>query len=118
AAAALLCGLGLGTAPCWVHNAVVARDPVFLSAHSGINLRLGNNPDATGDPHFPGLHAGQTSMLRDSILIAESAAGRSLKRSEVSAYWSEKARAYIAGNFGAWLKLIGREIANFWNGFG
>lgn len=117
AAAALLFGLGLGTAPCWVHNAVVARDPVFLSAHSGINLWLGNNPDATGYPHFPGLHAGQTPMLGDSVQIAESAAGRSLKRSEVSAYWSDKARAYVADNFGAWLKLMGRKIANFWNAF-
>jgi hypothetical protein len=117
AAAALLFGLGLGTAPCWVHNAVVARDPVFLSAHSGINLWLGNNPDATGYPRFPGLHAGQAPMLRDSIQIAESAAGRSLKRSEVSAYWSEKARSYVADNFGSWLKLMGRKIANFWNAF-
>jgi Tfp pilus assembly protein PilF len=116
-AAALLLGLALGTAPCWVHNAVVARDPVFLSAHSGINLWLGNNPDATGYPRFPGLHAGQTAMLQDSIRIAESAAGRSLKRSEVSAYWSDKARAYIAGNFGGWLKLMGRKITNFWNAF-
>jgi tetratricopeptide (TPR) repeat protein len=117
AAALFLFGVGLGTAPCWVHNAVVARDPVFLSAHSGINLWLGNNPDATGYPRFPGLHAGQTPMLRDSIQIAESAAGRSLKRSEVSAYWATKARAYIAGNFASWLKLMGRKIANFWNAF-
>ena len=100
-----------------MHNAVIARDPVFLSAHSGINLWLGNNPEATGYPHFPGLHAGQTAMLRDSIQLAESALGRSLKRSEVSAYWTGKARAYIAGNFGAWLKLMGRKIANFWNAF-
>jgi len=117
AAALFLFGLGLGTAPCWVHNAIVARDPVFLSAHTGINLWLGNNPDATGYPRFPGLHAGQTPMLRDSIQIAESAAGRSLKRSEVSAYWATKARAYIAGNFASWLKLMGRKIANFWNAF-
>jgi predicted negative regulator of RcsB-dependent stress response len=117
AGALFVFGLGLGTAPCWVHNAVVARDPVFLSAHSGINLWLGNNPDATGYPRFPGLHAGQTPMLRDSIQIAESAAGRSLKRSEVSAYWATKARAYIAGNFASWLKLMGRKIANFWNAF-
>src|SRR2546423_1621879 len=117
AAAFFLFGLASGTAPCWAHNAVVARDPVFLSAHSGINLWLGNNSEATGYPRFPGLHAGQTSMLRDSIQLAESALGRSLKRSEVSAYWTDKARAYISGNFGSWLKLLGRKIANFWNAF-
>jgi tetratricopeptide (TPR) repeat protein len=117
AAVLFVFGLAAGTAPCWLHNAVVARDPVFLSAHSGINLWLGNNPDATGYPRFPGLHAGQTSMLRDSIQLAESALGRSLKRSEVSAYWAGKARAYVAGNFGSWMKLMWRKIANCWNAF-
>ena len=56
-------------------------------------------------------------MLQDSIRGAESAAGHSLKRSEVSAYWSAKARDYIANNFGAWLKLLGLKIVNFWNAF-
>jgi Tfp pilus assembly protein PilF len=115
AIALLFLGIGAGTAPCWVHNLVVARDPVFLSAHSGINFWLGNNPEATGYPHFPGLHAGQSAMLKDSIELAEAAAGRSLKRSEVSDYWSAKARAYISTNFGAWLKLMCRKLGNFWN---
>ena len=110
-------GLGAGTAPCWTHNYFVARDPVFLSAHGGINFWLGNNPEATGYPHFPGLHAGQTAMLKDSIDLAEAAAGRTLKRSEVSDYWKAKARAYISNNFGAWLKLMCRKLGNFWNAF-
>ena len=38
-------------------------------------------------------------MLKDSIDLAEAAAGRSLKRSEVSDYWSAKARAYISNEF-------------------
>jgi tetratricopeptide (TPR) repeat protein len=117
AVALLFLGIGAGTAPCWIHNCLVARDPVFLSAHGGINLWLGNNPDATGYPHFPGLHAGQSEMLRDSIDLAEAAAGRSLKRSEVSDYWSAKARTYIRNNFGAWLKLIGRKLVNFASAF-
>ena len=117
AVALLFLGLGAGTAPCWMHNYFVARDPVFLSAHSGINLWLGNNPEATGYPHFPGLRARQAAMLKDSIDLAEAAAGRSLKRSEVSDYWSAKARAYIRDNFGAWLKLMGRKLGNFWNAF-
>jgi hypothetical protein len=116
-AISLVLGLAAGTSPCWIHNYFVARDPVFLSAHSGINFWLGNNPDATGYPRFPGMRAGQSEMLQDSIELAQAAAGKELKRSEVSRYWSDKARAYIAGNFGPWLKLLGWKVANFWNAF-
>jgi Tfp pilus assembly protein PilF len=111
-------GIGIGASPCWVHNYFIARDPVFLSAHSGVNFWIGNNPLATGYPRFPpGLHAGQKAMLEDSITTAEKAAGRSLKRSEVSAYWSGKAKSYIKNNFGAWLKLLLVKAGNFWNAF-
>ncbi|MFL6590212.1 MAG: hypothetical protein ACJ8M4_08570, partial [Chthoniobacterales bacterium] len=72
----LLAGVIVGSSPCWIHNLAVARDPVFLSAHGGINFWLGNNPDATGYPRFPGLHAGQSQLLRDSIGQAEAATGR------------------------------------------
>ncbi len=116
-AAVLVLGIFAGTSPCWIHNCLVARDPVFLSAHGGINLWIGNNPDATGYPRFPGLHAGQGQMLRDSIDQAEVAAGRPLERSDVSRYWSNKARDYILANPGAWLKLLARKIGNFWNAF-
>jgi tetratricopeptide (TPR) repeat protein len=117
ATALLALGIFVGTAPCWLHNCFVARDPVFLSAHSGINLWLGNNPAATGYPRFPSLHAGQVQMLRESIDQAEVAMGRPLKRSEVSRYWADKARDYILSNFGGWLQLLGRKLANFWNAF-
>jgi hypothetical protein len=117
-AAIVLAGLLLGTSAAWMHNYFVARDPVFLSAHSGVNFWIGNNPIATGYPKFPpGLHAGQTAMLRDSITVAEKEAGRSLRRSEVSAFWAKKARAYIRDHFGDWLRLLGMKLANFWNAF-
>jgi tetratricopeptide (TPR) repeat protein len=117
ATALLFLGIAAGTAPCWLHNYWVARDPVLLSAHSGINFWVGNNPEATGYPHFPGLHATQAAMLKDSIDLAQAAAGRDLKRSEVSEFWSAKARAYIGGDFGGWLKLLGRKLVHFWNAF-
>jgi len=117
AVALLLLGLGAGTSPCWIHNYWVAHDPVFLSAHSGINFWLGNNPEATGYPHFPGLQTAQAAMLKDSIDVAEAAAGRNLKRSEVSDFWSTKARAYIRSDFDGWLKLLGRKVVTFWNAF-
>jgi Flp pilus assembly protein TadD len=114
----LLCGIIAGISPCWIHNYVVARDPVVLSAHSGINFWIGNNPEANGYPRFPpGLRAGQADMLEDSISAAESAVGRSLKRSEVSAYWSDKASNYIAHHPDEWLKLLLIKLRNFWSAF-
>ena len=121
AAAALLllvAGVFIGAAPAWGHNYFYARDPVLLSAHSGLNFWMGNNPDANGYPKIPdGLSAGQEGLLRDSILRAEEAAGRKLPRSEVSKFWSAKADAWIHEHRGAWLSLLGVKLRNFWNAF-
>jgi len=120
AAAALLLILGLfaGTAPCWVHNYFVAREPVMLSAHSGLNFYIGNNPLATGYPKMPpGMSAAQQGMLKDSISIAEKAEGRPLKHYEVSLYWSAKAHDYIANHRADWLRLMAKKFVNFWNSF-
>ena len=114
----ILAGVLFGASPAWLHNYFVARDPVFLSAHSGVNFWIGNNPIATGYPRFPpGLHAGQAAMLKDSITSAERALGRPLKRSEVSAYWSEKARAWIRAHPLDFVRLLGSKIRNFWSAF-
>jgi Tfp pilus assembly protein PilF len=114
----LFLGAAAGTSPCWVHNCLIARDRVFLSAHSGINFWIGNNPSANGYPRFPpGLRAGQAAMLQDSIDAAESAAGHSLKRGEVSHYWSAKARDYIERYPAAWLRLLGLKLRTFWSAF-
>jgi hypothetical protein len=116
--ALVLLGIAIGTSPCWLHNYFIARDRVFLSAHSGINFWTGNNPDANGYPRFPpGLRAGQAAMLQDSIDVAESVAGHPLKRGEVSQYWSAKARDYIADHPLAWLRLLGLKLRNFWSAF-
>ena len=118
AAVLLIAGLFIGTAPCWLHNYLIAREPVMLSAHSGLNFYIGNNPIATGYPKMPpGMSAGQQGMLKDSITMAERAEGRPLKHYEVSRYWSAKAHEYIAGHPGEWLRLMGRKFANFWNSF-
>ena len=117
-AALLLLGIGLGTAPCWLHNYVVARDPVALSAHSGLNFWVGNSPVANGYPRIPpGLSADQQGLLRDSIALAERAAGRPLTRAEVSAYWTAKAHAYIVEHPGAWARLLALKLRNFWSAF-
>ena len=116
AAACLLGGVFLGTAPCWLHNYFVAGEPVLLSAHSGLNFWVGNNPVANGYPKLPpGLRASQAGMLKDSIRIAEAAAGHPLRRAEVSRYWSAKAAAYIHEHPREWLALMATKIKNLWN---
>ena len=119
-AAFALLGLGViaGASPCWLHNYFVARDPVFLSAHSGINFYIGNHEGANGYPRFPpGLRASQDGMLQDSIRLAQEAAGRPLRRSEVSAWWTAKARAYIRTHPVEWMALLGRKVRNYWSAF-
>jgi tetratricopeptide (TPR) repeat protein len=118
AAALLVAGIFAGASPCWLHNYFVAQEPVMLSAHSGLNFYIGNNPLATGYPKMPpGMSAGQEGMLKDSITIAEKAEGRPLKHYEVSRYWSAKAHDYIAGHRADWLRLMGRKFMNFWDSF-
>ncbi len=114
----ILAGVFAGASPAWMHNYFVARDPVFLSAHGGVNFWIGNNPVANGYPKFPpGLRAGQAAMLEDSITTVERTVGHPLKRSEVSAFWLERARAWIRQDPAAWLELLGLKIKNFWNAF-
>lgn len=118
AAVALLAGVGAGTAPAWLHNHFIAKEPVFLSAHGGINFWIGNYPQANGYPNIPSdLRPGQEPLLRDSIRTAEEAAGKPLSRAEVSRYWSEKAWAAIREEPGRWARLLATKLKNFWNSF-
>lgn len=118
ATATLVAAIYVGASPAWIHNYFIAREPVMLSAHSGINFWIGNNPTATGYPKMPpGIRATQEGLLKDSITLAEEAAGRKLKRYEVSKFWSERANAYIAANRLAWLRLMKVKFENFWNAY-
>ncbi len=65
---ALAAGLLAGTAPAWMHNLLLAHDPVFISAHGGLNFWIGNNPEANGYPKIPtGLPSDQAQLLESSI---------------------------------------------------
>ena len=115
---ALVGGLYVGAAPAWIHNYFIAHEPVMLSAHSGINFWVGNNPVANGYPKMPpGLRASQEGMLKDSLTIAEKESGKKLTRAEVSKFWSAKANAYIRENRPAWLRLMAVKFGNFWNAY-
>jgi tetratricopeptide (TPR) repeat protein len=114
----LLAGPFVGASPVWIHNYFIAGEPVMLSAHSGINFWIGNNPIANGYPKMPpGIRATQEGLLRDSITLAEKAEGKELKRAEVSKFWSAQADRYIHEHFVAWLRLMAVKFKNFWNAY-
>lgn len=117
AVACLLGGVFVGAAPCWMHNYFVAGEPIFLSAHSGLNFWVGNNPKATGYPKLPPeIHrASQEGMLKDSLRIPEVVTGHPMSRAEVSRFWSAKANAYIHEHPREWMGLMGSKIKNLWN---
>ena len=118
AVAIFAAGVFGGASPAWIHNYFIAKEPVLLSAHSGLNLWIGNNPDASGYPRIPpGLRASQEGLLQDSVTLARRLAGRDLKRYEVSRFWSDRANHWIGENRGAWLRLTASKLSNFWNAF-
>jgi hypothetical protein len=116
AVAILIVGMFAGASPAWIHNYFIAREPVLLSAHSGLNLWIGNNPYATGYPRIPpGLRASQDGLLRDSVTLARKLSGKELTRAEVSRFWSDRADQWIRENRSKWFHLLGVKFSNFWN---
>jgi len=118
AVALLLGGVYAGCSPVWIHNYFVAKDPVLLSAHDGLNFYLGNHAASNGYTKIPaGLRASQEGLLKDSLSIPEKIQGRPMKRSEISAYWKEQGKAFVREHPVAWMRLIGLKIENFWDTF-
>ena len=118
AVAVLMAGVYAGCSPVWIHNYFIAKDRVLLSAHDGLNFYLGNHATSNGYTKIPtGLRASQEGLLKDSLSIPEKIIGHPLKRSEASAYWKEKGKAFIREQPVAWMRLLWRKFENFWNAF-
>ena len=118
AVAVLMAGVYAGCSPVWIHNYFIAKDRVLLSAHDGLNFYLGNHATSNGYTKIPdGLRASQDGLLKDSLTIPEKIAGHPLKRSEASAFWKEKGKAFIREHPVAWMRLLWLKFENFWNAF-
>lgn len=103
-------------APIPLHNFIRGHDKVFLTSHSGFNFYIGNNPKAEGVFVAPeGSGSNVDAQVQDSRAIAERELGRTLKPSEVSKYWSDKAWAFIRENPAQFLKLSLRKITLFFD---
>lgn len=115
-------GVGLPIAPVTARNYIVADDIILISSQGGINLYLGNNPKAEGltmvmpdvvlDERIP-----WDEFIPTVAAIAERETGHSLKPSQVSAFWSNKARQFILGQPGDFIKLTFRKLVYFFSGY-
>lgn len=115
-------GVGLPIAPVTVRNYVVVDDFILISSQGGINLYLGNNTVAEG----------LTMMMPEIVLdagvpwdefnpavtaYAEKAVGHPLTPSEVSDFWSNKAKEFIFENPGHFIGLTFRKLVYLFSGF-
>ncbi len=113
-----IAGVFAGTSPCWMHNYFIAKDPVFLSAHAGLNFWIGNNPTSNGYPQVPpGLKASERGMLTDSFTGPPRWLHRPMKRAEISRFWSQKAHDFMREHPLAWLKIVSLKAGKFWSGY-
>jgi pentatricopeptide repeat protein len=115
--AGLLLGLVLLMLPLHIHNHRMAQDflPTMVS-QGGVNFFIGNNPDSDGATAIvPGTRATWWGGYYDALQLAEEAEGRSLKASEVSAYWFRRGLQFIREQPARAWQLLARKIALFWD---
>jgi tetratricopeptide (TPR) repeat protein len=93
-----LAGCAVPVIPVTAHNVVAGRDAVVIAWHDGINLYIGNNPDADGVSAIaPEMRSDWWGGYHDAYRAAEEAAGRSLRPSEVARHWRSEAFRFIFG---------------------
>lgn len=89
-----------------------------LTSSMGINLYLGNNPEATGIQHIPSpeLHSAQ-AIFEYAEATAESETGTDLGPYEVSSFWMKRALDFIVTQPRQSVSLFGRKFLLIWNDY-
>ncbi len=100
-------GIVVVVAPFTLRNKLVGDDWVLISSNGGINLFIGNNPQATGGFQVP--TAMQYDLEHSSQRVAAEALGHAAKPSEASRFWASRAWAFLTERPGQALKLVVRK---------
>lgn len=111
--AALVGGAAVVILPVTVRNYLVERDVVLITANAGLNLYIGNNPDATGGYNLPeGLWFRPGDPLDDfaGFTVASKALGYVPSSSELSSWWAGKARSFVASHPGQAVDLLVQKL--------
>jgi tetratricopeptide (TPR) repeat protein len=90
----------------------------MVTAHDGINVYVGNNPNARGGfQPVPGLGLSRDEMFDNARKIAEREEDRALKASEVSKFWKRRALNFVRENPSRFVRLVGEKILAFFNAY-
>ncbi|MGH7337141.1 MAG: ArnT family glycosyltransferase, partial [Myxococcota bacterium] len=117
-AALFAAGVAVLLLPFTLHNYRASGDFVLVNATGGANLYMGNNAHTDGTwmpPPIAGRADSPLAMREVFTRVAEAREGRPLLPSEVSAFWTREALAFIAAEPGRWLALELRKLALFFN---
>jgi tetratricopeptide (TPR) repeat protein len=110
-------GCILAVSPITIRNYVVSQDFVLVSSSAGVNLFIGNNPEANGFlsvPRGSGLEIWR--LYESSREAAQAATGRAdMKPSHVSRYWTSEAFRFITQHPGDAARLLLLKLRLFWN---
>jgi Flp pilus assembly protein TadD/4-amino-4-deoxy-L-arabinose transferase-like glycosyltransferase len=115
----LAAGVALCVAPVTLRNLVRGGDLVLVSSNGGINLYIGNNPEATGVavdlpadiPRFD-----SAFDYPQIVRAVETREGRELSHSEVSRWFAARARAWAFDNPAQVIELALTKAGAFWSG--
>ncbi|HSH00553.1 MAG TPA: tetratricopeptide repeat protein, partial [candidate division Zixibacteria bacterium] len=98
-----------------LRNKIVTGEATLIAVQGGVNLYLGNNPEADGFtmsmPQLPPTdRQGWSQFQGFTKQLAEREAGRALTPQEESDFWSAKAWDFITENPGQFLALCGKKL--------
>jgi Flp pilus assembly protein TadD len=101
----------LAVAPATLHNYLLHREFILISAHGGITLRQGNGPESTGiGGIIPGISPRRDRMHLDAAREFRRIYGRDGSWSEIDRHYQREATAYWRHNPGTALRLFGLKI--------
>lgn len=119
----IILGLSFIVLPFTLRNYFMGGDLVMIGSAIGINLHIGNNPNADGKSvYVPTRDFSYSKQWDDNTLIsakkaAERLVGRELLPSEASNYWIRKSLGFMLTHPGATLYLMSRKFFYFFNAF-
>lgn len=115
----LLLGAAVVIAPIAIRNYVVEGDLVLIADSTGQTLYWENHPVQPGEPPYPPPFVRGVALFEEEDYRAEAErrAGRPLKTSEVSRYWTREALRFALSEPGRYLGLCLKRLGEFFSAF-